>query len=108
VTFLLTGDIESAGEDALGDVPAQVLKVPHHGSRSSSTPRFIAAVSPRVALVSVGHANRFGHPHPAVMERYARAGVWVLRTDRDGAVTVSTDGERLFIRTFRSGVEIAR
>jgi competence protein ComEC len=108
VTFLLTGDIEAAGEDALGGVPAQVLKVPHHGSRSSSTPRFVAAVSPRIAVVSVGHANRFGHPHPDVVDRYARAGVWLLRTDRDGAVTVSTDGERVFVRTFRSGREIAR
>ena len=61
-----------------------------------------------MALVSVGHANRFGHPHPEVVDRYAGAGAWLLRTDRDGAVTVSTDGERLFIRTFRSGIEIAR
>jgi competence protein ComEC len=108
VTFLLTGDIEAAGEDALGRVPAEVLKVPHHGSRSSSTPRFVAAVSPRVALVSVGHRNRFGHPHPEIVDRYARAGVWLLRTDRDGTVTVSTDGERVFVRTFRSGQEIVR
>ena len=77
-------------------------------SRSSSTPRFVAAVSPRVALVSVGHANRFGHPHPEVVDRYARAGVWLLRTDRDGTVTVSTDGERVFVRTFRDGQEIVR
>lgn len=108
VTFLLTGDIEAAGEDALGGVPAQVLKVPHHGSRSSSTPRFLAAVSPRFALVSVGHRNRFGHPHPAVVDRYARAGVWLLRTDRDGTVTVSTDGDQVFVRTFRGGEQIVR
>jgi competence protein ComEC len=108
VTFLLTGDIEAAGEDALGAFGAQVLKVPHHGSRSSSSARFVAAVSPRVALVSVGHRNRFGHPHPEVADRYARAGVWLLRTDRDGTLTVATDGERLFVRTFRSGQEIVR
>ena len=108
VTFLLTGDIEAAGEDALGGVAAQVLKVPHHGSRSSSSPRFLAAVSPRVALVSVGHANRFGHPHPAVVDRYARAGVWLLRTDEDGTTTVSTDGERIFVRTFRGAEQIVR
>ena len=105
VTFLLTGDIESAGEDALGDIPAQVLKVPHHGSRSSSTSRFVAAVAPRVAVVSVGHANRFGHPHPDVVERYARAGVWLLRTDRDGTTSVTTDGERILVRTHTSGHE---
>jgi competence protein ComEC len=107
VTFLLTGDIESAGEQALGEPGAQVLKVPHHGSRSSSTARFVAAVAPRVALVSVGHRNRFGHPHPEVVDRYLRAGVWLLRTDRDGTTTVSTDGERVFVRTFRSGLERA-
>src|SRR6185295_15943946 len=71
VTFLLTGDIEAAGEASLGSVRAQVLKVPHHGSRSSSTAGFVAAVSPRLALVSVGHRNRFGHPHPDVVGRYA-------------------------------------
>jgi competence protein ComEC len=108
VTFLLTGDIEAAGENALGAVSAQVLKVPHHGSRSSSTPRFLAAVSPRFALVSVGHRNRFGHPHPTVVERYARAGVWLLRTDRDGTITVSTDGDRVFVRTFRGGEQTVR
>ncbi|PYQ23388.1 MAG: DNA internalization-related competence protein ComEC/Rec2 [Acidobacteria bacterium] len=101
VTFLLTGDIEATGEDALGGVAAQVLKVPHHGSRSSSSARFLASVSPRVAVVSVGHANRFGHPHPEVVARYARAGVWLLRTDRDGTITVSTDGERIFVETAR-------
>jgi competence protein ComEC len=105
VTFLLTGDIEAAGEEALGDVPAAVLKVPHHGSRSSSTARFLAAVSPRVSVASVGYANRFGHPHPEVVERYARAGVWLLRTDLDGTTSVATDGERIFVRTFRSGHE---
>ena len=108
VTFLLTGDIEAAGEDALGAVAAQVLKVPHHGSRSSSSARLLAAVSPRVALVSVGHANRFGHPHPEVVDRYARAGVWLMRTDRDGATTVSTDGERIFLRTFRGAEQVVR
>jgi competence protein ComEC len=108
VTFLLTGDIESAGEEALHEPRAQVLKVPHHGSRSSSTARFVAAVAPRVAVVSVGHRNRFGHPHPEVVDRYLRAGVWLLRTDRDGTITVSTDGSRVFARTFRSGLELAR
>lgn len=105
VRFLLTGDIESAGEESLGEPSAQVLKVPHHGSRSSSSVRFVAGVSPRVALVSVGYRNRFGHPHPEVVDRYLRAGAWLLRTDRDGTITVSTDGKQLFVRTFRSGRE---
>jgi competence protein ComEC len=62
--------------------------VPHHGSRSSSSPQFIAAVAPRWAIVPAGYRNRFGHPSAEVLERYRTAGVQVLRTDRDGAVIV--------------------
>lgn len=103
VTFLLAGDIEAHGEAELGRVPAAVLKVPHHGSRTSSTPAFVAATSPRVAIVSAGFRNRFGHPHPDVLERYLSQGSLVFRTDRDGAVTVSTDGSRIWVATFRAG-----
>ena len=105
VRILLAGDVEGRGEAALDTVPADVLKVPHHGSRSSSTPAFVAASSPRVALASVGFRNRFGHPHPEVVERYRRAGAAFFRTDLDGAVTVSTDGRRVWIRSARSGAE---
>jgi competence protein ComEC len=87
---LLTGDIEARSEEAIlareAQVDADVLLVPHHGSRSSSTPDFLAAVAPRVALLPVGHRNRFHHPHPAVMARYAARGIEVWRTDRDGAL----------------------
>jgi competence protein ComEC len=103
VTLLLTGDVEAPGEADLGRVPALVIKVPHHGSRTSSTPAFVAGVAPRVAIVSVGDHNHFGHPHPEVIERYVRAGALVLRTDHDGAVTISTDGERMWVATTRSG-----
>jgi competence protein ComEC len=57
-----------------------------------------------VAVVSAGYRNRFGHPHPAVLERYLRAGCRIFRTDLDGAVTLSTDGTRLWVTTERSGV----
>ena len=79
--------------------PAAVLKIPHHGSRSSSSPAFLAAVRPRVAMVSAGAHNPFGHPSPEVLERYRRAGALVLRTDLDGDVDVATDGRRLWVRT---------
>jgi competence protein ComEC len=89
---LLTGDIEREGEAALlqdrAAIRAQVLKVPHHGSRTSSTPAFVAAVRPEVALLSVGYRNRFRHPHPEVVDRYRAMGVRLLRSDLNGAVSV--------------------
>ncbi|MEO6082144.1 MAG: DNA internalization-related competence protein ComEC/Rec2 [Umezawaea sp.] len=88
---LLTGDIELAGQaNLLGghvDVTAEVLKVPHHGSRFSA-PEFLAQVRPRVALVSVGEGNRYGHPNGAVLDALTRRGALVLRTDRDGDTAV--------------------
>jgi competence protein ComEC len=87
---LLTGDIERAAEAGLAqrDVRSEILVVPHHGSRTSSSPEFISAVAPRWAIVPVGYRSRFGHPHPQVLERYRAAGVELARTDRDGAITV--------------------
>lgn len=88
---LLTGDIELAGQaNLLGghvDVTAEVLKVPHHGSRFSA-PEFLAQVRPRIALVSVGEGNRYGHPNNAVLDGLVRHGALVLRTDRDGDTAV--------------------
>ena len=89
---LLTGDLEGDGEGALlrsgAPIAAQVLKVPHHGSRRSSTEPFLRAVGPTDAVLSVGHRNPFRHPHPEVISRYEALGVRVWRTDRHGAVTV--------------------
>ena len=79
---------------------ADFLKVPHHGSKTSSTDAFVAAVAPKVAVVSVGDGNQFGHPVDSVVARYAAAGVRFLRTDRDGEVTALTDGQTLTVRTF--------
>ncbi|HWA39072.1 MAG TPA: ComEC/Rec2 family competence protein, partial [Burkholderiales bacterium] len=91
-SMLLTGDIERAGEAELvaagRDLRSDALLVPHHGSRSSSTPAFIAAVAPRWAIAAAGYRSRFGHPHPEVLARYRDAGVEVRRTDLDGAVHV--------------------
>jgi competence protein ComEC len=101
VTLLLPGDIEAAAERALDAMPAAVLKVAHHGSRTSSTPGLLARVSPRIAIVSAGHRSHFGHPHPEVVARLGALGVPVLRTDRDGTITVSTDGHALWVSTHR-------
>ena len=74
-----------------------MLKVGHHGSATSSTAAFLAAVSPRDAVISVGRRNRFGHPHPLTLAALAAQGARLWRTDRDGAVTVTTDGQSLDI-----------
>jgi competence protein ComEC len=92
-SVLLPADVERAGEASLvehrrADLPAQVLVVPHHGSRTSSAPAFLAAVDPRLAIIPVGYRNRFGHPHPVVTARYRSRGTAILRTDLAGAVTV--------------------
>jgi competence protein ComEC len=106
VSFLLAGDVEAAGEARLSLREAAVLKVPHHGSRSSSTPGLLSATRPAVAIVSAGYRNRFGHPHPEVVARYQRLGTTLLRTDREGSVTLTTDGSKVWVATYRDGREV--
>jgi competence protein ComEC len=89
--ILLAGDIEAQSEYALimrdeAALRADILLVPHHGSRSSSTPAFVAAVRPRFALVSAGYRSRYGHPHPQVVERYRLNGAVILDTAQAGAI----------------------
>jgi competence protein ComEC len=87
---LLTGDIERTAEKALlsSSVKSDVMLVPHHGSRTSSTREFIAAVAPRWAVVAAGYRNRFGHPNGEVLERYRSAGARIARTDLQGAISI--------------------
>lgn len=96
ISFLFTGDIESEAENYLvaaygSRLQSTVLKVPHHGSISSSTKDFIEAVDPMHAVIPVGR-NRHGHPHQEVVQRYMTRGTNLLRTDLDGAVTFTSDG----------------
>ena len=101
VRFLLVGDAERPEEEWLlahapaGSLRADVLKVGHHGSRTSSGPAFLDAVRPRLALVSVGAGNSYGHPSADVMAALAARGADVLRTDRLGTIVVRTDGTTL-------------
>ncbi|MDO8446680.1 MAG: DNA internalization-related competence protein ComEC/Rec2 [Deltaproteobacteria bacterium] len=94
-SFLFTGDIEKDAEYALlskgGDLKSTILKVPHHGSLTSSTVEFLNKVRPEKAVFSVGYNNRFGFPKEAVLKRYKDIGADIYRTDRDGAITASTD-----------------
>ena len=103
VRVLLTGDAEAVTEDWLldskVDLRADVLKVAHHGSRYSSSTRFLAAVRPRIAIASCGPLTQVGHIHPDTIARIEHIGARLYRTDRDGSVTVRTDGQSVTVET---------
>ena len=102
--ILLTGDIEKAAENNLlarSDLlAADIIKVPHHGSRTSSTEPFVAAVKPQFAVISVGKHSPFGHPNAEVVDRWQVAGSAVLKTGELGTISVSTDGSGLQVESF--------
>ncbi|HEY6391107.1 MAG TPA: DNA internalization-related competence protein ComEC/Rec2 [Bryobacteraceae bacterium] len=104
-SFLLTGDMEKPMEArALADgepLRADVLKVGHHGSNTSSTGPFLDAVSPMYAVISDGFENSFHHPHPLVLERLTAHRAGILRTDTRGMITIRTDGQRISVETYR-------
>jgi competence protein ComEC len=104
VSLLLPGDIEAPAEAAIAPrlEPAgvRVMLAPHHGSATSSTWPLLFAAAPRLAIISAGRGNRYGHPHAAVLARYAAIGARVLRTDVDGAISVRTDGWTVDVTTF--------
>ena len=96
-SVLLAGDVEANGEDLLAPTlgPVDVLKAPHHGSRTSSNLPLLAAATPQAVVISCGEDNQFGFPHAEVLARYAAMDVQVWRTDIDGQVSLSTDGVNL-------------
>ena len=104
--ILLPGDAEKQvereilSENSAETLQSTVLKIGHHGSKNSTMPVFLAAVRPRVGIISAGEDNPYGHPNAELLERLENAGVRILRTDRDGAVHVLTDGSRLEITCF--------
>jgi competence protein ComEC len=105
--ILLSADIEAASEAELLDkhpdkLPATLLVVPHHGSRTSSTVKFISAVRPRYAVFTAGYRNRFGHPKQDIVQRYAVSGAALLRSDQDGAILVDMDADRLQVERYRN------
>jgi competence protein ComEC len=104
--ILLTGDIEKQSENSLvnssGSLQSDVVKVPHHGSRTSSTEAFVTATRASVAIISVGQTSMFGHPHREVLERWQAHNVDVLTTGKCGTIAVTSDGDTVWISTFLS------
>jgi len=105
ISFLFPGDITAEAERELvslagADLACDVLLVPHHGSRSSSSQPFLSKVEPDVAVISAGWKNRFRFPHATVLDAYESIGCRIFRTDRNGAILFKTDGNRLTIKPF--------
>ena len=100
-SFIFTGDAEVGSERSMLasglDLHADVIKIGHHGSRTSSSGAFLDGVQPAVAVISVGRGNRFGHPHPEVLERLVYRGIAILRTDELGTIVLATDGENIVL-----------
>ena len=102
---MFTGDLEEEGEKFLvatyPELRADVLKVAHHGSNTSSTTTFLSVVQPNIAVISAGERNRYGHPHKDVIERFEKRGIEIWRTDKQGAISYVFKGEN---GTFRSEI----
>lgn len=101
VSFLLTGDAEQDMEKILAVIvkdmlDTDVLKVGHHGSKTSTSAELLEAVTPDLALMSVGKQNRYGHPHPEVISRLEKEGILVFRTDVQGDIRLRSDGEKVW------------
>ena len=107
VTFLLTGDSEAISEAsilAVGfDQRCTILKVGHHGSRTSTSPAYLEAIDPDVAVISVGEGNRYDHPHQETLDKLAAEGLTVYRTDLHGTVEITTDGVDYSVKTEELG-----
>lgn len=105
-SMMFTGDAEKEEEKTIldkgGTLKSDVLKVGHHGSRTSTSPAFLKAVSPKDAFISCGQGNDYGHPHKVTLDKLEKAKVHVYRTDRNGTVTLTTDGSSYHIEKERA------
>ncbi|GAB6158249.1 hypothetical protein JCM39194_14490 [Desulfotomaculum varum] len=104
--FLFAGDAERVSENEMlqnkYDLRADVIKIAHHGSNSSTGKRFLKAVTPQMAVISVGSGNDYGHPHKETLQKLAAAGIKVYRTDLMGTIVMTTDGQKIEVATQRS------
>ncbi|MBW2096967.1 MAG: MBL fold metallo-hydrolase, partial [Deltaproteobacteria bacterium] len=97
-SFLFPGDLQKQGEQTLlkrapGKIRSQVLLSPHHGSKTSNSDEFLAAVGPQICVISCGEKNRFGFPHLSTLQRLMQRKCRILRTDREGAIQISVSGK---------------
>ena len=102
-TMLFTGDAEKETEaqeleSFAKDLKCKVIKVPHHGSKTSSSAKFLQAVAPEVGIISCGAGNDYGHPHAPTLKQYQKVSCKVYRTDEDGTVTITTDGKNYTVK----------
>ena len=107
VSILLMGDVGASVEreiiPLLRPASTRILKVGHHGSRTSTSQVFLDAVRPHIAIISCGRGNTFGHPAPEVLQRLEAIGADIYRTDRDGEIALESDGHYVRVRTFTGG-----
>lgn len=100
INYLYMADAEKISEDEIKtDVKADVIKVGHHGSNSSSSQSFIKKVNPSIAVIQVGKDNSYGHPKQTILDRYNKIGTKIYRTDLNGNIVISTDGKEIAVAT---------
>lgn len=106
-SFLFTGDAEKEElEDITADISADVLKVGHHGSRTSTGKKFLAMVNPEIAVISLGKDNDYGHPHKNTIKCLNKINAEIYRTDKDGTIIVTSDGQEISVQT--GGISMVR
>ena len=98
--FLYMGDAEKVSEDEItADVSADVIKIGHHGSTSSSSAEFVKKVNPTYAVICVGKDNDYGHPKDTILKRWEKIGAEILRTDNNGSIEITSDGDNISVKT---------
>ena len=99
-SFLFTGDLYQSGEEKILErdfnLESEILKVAHHGSKTSTSERFLERVLPKLAIICVDKNNQYGHPHQEVIERLRKNGVKILRTDLNGDIKIISDGKKIY------------
>lgn len=102
-SFVFTGDADNAEEQEIADtnpdLPADIVKVAHHGSKTAANEEFWAGLLPAAAVISVGAGNPYGHPTEQVLEMLAKYDIKILRTDQNGDILFRTDGDQIFVKT---------